>query len=63
MEMESQLKIGEAAQRAGLSVRTVPWYSDQGLVPSVRSPAGCGLYRIEAVAGLETDPDSPICRP
>lgn len=35
------LTIGELAKRTGLSVRTVRFYSDAGVVPpSHRSPAG-----------------------
>jgi DNA-binding transcriptional MerR regulator len=36
-----RLTIGELARRTGLSVRTVRFYSDAGVVPeSARSPAG-----------------------
>ncbi|MGH9042462.1 MAG: MerR family transcriptional regulator [Acidimicrobiia bacterium] len=47
--------IGELAKRTGLSVRTVRFYSDAGVVPpSNRSPAGYRLYDAEALARLET---------
>jgi DNA-binding transcriptional MerR regulator len=53
MEMEPQLKIGEAAQRAGLIVRTVPWYSDQGLGAECAQPRRLRPLQVEALAGLE----------
>ena len=49
------LTIGELAGRTGLSVRTVRFYSDAGIVPPRdRSPAGYRLYDAEALARLET---------
>ncbi|MGH9002603.1 MAG: MerR family transcriptional regulator, partial [Acidimicrobiia bacterium] len=49
------LTIGELAKRTGLSVRTVRFYSDAGVVPpSDRSPSGYRLYDAEALARLET---------
>ncbi|GAB2555253.1 MerR family transcriptional regulator [Kribbella endophytica] len=45
--------IGELSQRTGLSVKTIRFYSDQGVVPSTRSPAGYRRYDAEAVARLE----------
>jgi DNA-binding transcriptional MerR regulator len=48
---ETQIGIGELARRAGLSVRTVRFYSDAGVLPeSGRTPAGYRLYDREAVA-------------
>ncbi len=45
---------GELARCAGVTVRTVRWYSDQGLLsPTCRSAAGYRLYGIEALARLE----------
>jgi len=39
------LQIGEAAERAGLSLRTVRYWEEVGLVqPSMRSPGGFRLY-------------------
>jgi DNA-binding transcriptional MerR regulator len=47
----TQIGIGELARRAGLSVRTVRFYSDAGVLPeSGRTPAGYRLYDREAVA-------------
>ncbi len=46
--------IGELARRTGLSVRTIRFYADAGVVqPSARSAAGYRLYDAEAVARLE----------
>jgi DNA-binding transcriptional MerR regulator len=48
------LTIGQLARRTGLSVKTIRWYSDQGLVPPAgRSAAGYRLYDTEALARLE----------
>lgn len=45
--------IGELARRTGLSVKTIRFYSDQGLVePASRTPAGYRRYGPEAVARL-----------
>ena len=47
--------IGDLARRTGLSVRTIRFYSDAGVVPpSRRSAAGYRLYDAEALARLET---------
>jgi DNA-binding transcriptional MerR regulator len=55
MEGGDHFTIGELARRTGLSVRTIRFYSDAGVVPpSGRSPAGYRLYDAEAVARLET---------
>ncbi|MFC4910592.1 MerR family transcriptional regulator [Actinomadura gamaensis] len=46
--------IGELARRAGVSVKTVRFYSDEGLVPPAgRSHAGHRLYDVRALARLE----------
>lgn len=46
--------IGELARRTGLSVRTIRFWSDSGIVPAtVRSPSGYRLYDTEAVARLD----------
>ncbi|MFF2613891.1 MerR family transcriptional regulator [Kitasatospora sp. NPDC058046] len=46
--------IGELARRTGLTVKTVRFYSDQGIVsPADRNPAGHRRYGPEAVARLE----------
>jgi DNA-binding transcriptional MerR regulator len=45
--------IGELARRTGLTVKTIRFYSDRGIVaPTDRSPAGYRLYDIQAVARL-----------
>ncbi|WP_369144716.1 MerR family transcriptional regulator [Streptomyces sp. R44] len=54
MDEDIALGIGELARRGGVSVKTVRFYSDQGLlVPAGRSAAGYRLYGVEAVARLE----------
>ncbi|MGW6022079.1 MerR family transcriptional regulator [Streptomyces sp. NPDC055099] len=46
--------IGDLARRTGLSVKTVRFYSDAGIVPPAdRSPAGYRLYGTDAVARLD----------
>ncbi|MFC5180228.1 MerR family transcriptional regulator [Actinomadura harenae] len=46
--------IGELARRTGLSVKTVRFYSDEGLVPPAgRTGAGHRLYDVRALARLE----------
>ncbi|MEU5868431.1 MULTISPECIES: MerR family transcriptional regulator [unclassified Nonomuraea] len=46
--------IGDLARRTGLSVKTIRFYSDQGIVPPVeRSPAGYRLYDAAAAARLD----------
>ncbi|MFI0975721.1 MerR family transcriptional regulator [Streptomyces sp. NPDC021093] len=46
--------IGELARRTGLSVRTIRFYSDAGIVtPTSRSPSGYRLYGTDAVARLD----------
>ena len=47
----ARITIGELAQRTGLPVRTLRFYSDRGLVvPAGRTDAGYRLYDEEAVA-------------
>ncbi|WNI20948.1 MerR family transcriptional regulator [Streptomyces sp. ITFR-16] len=49
----TRLSIGELARRTGLSVKTVRFYSDRGIVPPAdRSPAGYRQYDPDAVARL-----------
>ncbi|MFI2102970.1 MerR family transcriptional regulator [Isoptericola sp. NPDC019693] len=43
------LKIGEVARRAGVSVRALRYYEEQGLLETVRSSAGHRLYDETAV--------------
>lgn len=48
------MNIGELSRRTGLSVKTIRFYSDEGLVPEVsRSPAGYRRYDAAALARLE----------
>ena len=57
--MESQvvvaapLKIGEVAERSGLTVKTIRFYCDQGLLqPSSRSEAGYRLFEASVFSEL-----------
>ncbi|MGW0781231.1 MerR family transcriptional regulator [Streptomyces sp. NPDC002913] len=46
--------IGELARRTGITVKTIRFYSDNGLIPPAdRSPAGYRLYDSGAVARLD----------
>lgn len=48
------LRIGEVARRSGLSVKTIRFYCDQGLLkPSGRSSGGYRLFCTENIAELE----------
>ena len=50
----SELSIGQVARLTGLSVPTIRFYSDEGLVPPVgRSPGGYRLYDHESLCRLE----------
>lgn len=53
--MRSSLwKVGELAQRTGLSVRTLHWYDEIGiLAPSFRTEAGHRLYTAKDIARLQ----------
>ena len=43
--LSSPLKIGEVAQRSGLTVKTIRFYCDEGLIqPSSRSDGGYRLF-------------------
>ncbi|MCK9898676.1 MerR family transcriptional regulator [Parafrankia colletiae] len=47
------LQIGEVAERVGLSLRTVRYYEEAGLlVPTGRTPGGFRLYDDDAVSRL-----------
>ncbi|WP_033308820.1 MerR family transcriptional regulator [Streptomyces iakyrus] len=46
---ERLIRIGEVARGAGVSVRAVRYYEQQGLLISERSPSGQRLYRQDAV--------------
>ncbi|MEV8373471.1 MerR family transcriptional regulator [Kribbella sp. NPDC056861] len=43
------MKIGELAHRSGVSVRSLRYYEEQGLLVSERSPGGHRQYREEAL--------------
>src|SRR5207247_1654287 len=48
------LKVGELARRTGVSVRTLHYYEEIGLLsPSRRSPAGHRLYAATEIARLQ----------
>ncbi|WP_326816454.1 MerR family transcriptional regulator [Streptomyces sp. NBC_01762] len=54
MDGDSLYSIGDLARRTGLTVKTIRFYSDRGIVaPTDRSPAGYRLYDIDAVARLD----------
>ena len=51
---QALLKIGEVAARVGLSLRTIRFYEEEGLVvPDTRTVGGFRLYSITAVNRLE----------
>jgi DNA-binding transcriptional MerR regulator len=48
------MKVGELARRTGISVRTLHYYDEIGLLsPSVRNRAGHRLYAARDVARLQ----------
>ncbi|MGY1827566.1 MerR family transcriptional regulator [Blastococcus sp. SYSU DS0541] len=48
------LQIGQVAERTGLSLRTIRWYEEEGLVvPTARTEGGFRLYSDGDVARLE----------
>lgn len=47
---EPLIRIGQVARSAGVSVRAVRYYEEQGLLAAERSPSGQRLYRPDAVA-------------
>ncbi|MFK0232481.1 MerR family transcriptional regulator [Streptomyces vinaceus] len=54
MDVTTLYSIGELSRRTGLSVRTIRFYSDSGVVaPTTRSPAGYRLYDFDALLRLE----------
>ncbi|MET9735175.1 MerR family transcriptional regulator [Streptomyces sp. NPDC006458] len=54
MDGDTLYSIGELARRTGLTIKTIRFYSDRGIVtPTDRSPAGYRLYNIDAVARLD----------
>ncbi|MCX4671510.1 MerR family transcriptional regulator [Streptomyces sp. NBC_01381] len=53
MDGDTLYSIGDLARRTGLTVKTVRFYSDEGIVPPAgRSPSGYRLYGTDAVARL-----------
>ncbi|MDR3082588.1 MAG: MerR family transcriptional regulator [Streptomyces sp.] len=54
MNGDTLYSIGELARRTGLTVKTIRFYSDRGIVaPTDRSPAGYRRYDTDAVARLD----------
>lgn len=54
MDDETLYPIGALAERTGLTVKTIRFYSDKGIVPPTNySPGGYRLYDLEALARLE----------
>ncbi|GAA4576872.1 MerR family transcriptional regulator [Planotetraspora kaengkrachanensis] len=54
MDGDTLYSIGDLARRTGLTVKTIRFYSDRGIVPPAdRSPAGYRLYDVDAVARLD----------
>lgn len=54
MDGDTLYSIGELARRTGLTVKTIRFWSDRGIVsPTDRSPAGYRRYGADAVARLE----------
>lgn len=47
------LRIGEVARRSGLTVKTVRYYCDQGLLQTSRSPGGYRVFAAECIEELE----------
>ncbi|MEQ4721239.1 MerR family transcriptional regulator [Nonomuraea sp. B19D2] len=53
MDSDMLYSIGELSRRTGLTVKTIRFYSDKGIVPPTdRSPAGYRLYGLDALARL-----------
>ncbi|MGV9646536.1 MerR family transcriptional regulator [Streptomyces sp. NPDC003328] len=54
MDGDTLYSIGELARRTGLTVKTIRFYSERGIVaPTDRSPAGYRRYNGDAVARLD----------
>lgn len=54
MDGDALCSIGDLARRTGLTVKTIRFYSDEGIVPPTRrSPAGYRLYDRAAAARLD----------
>jgi DNA-binding transcriptional MerR regulator len=51
VEEDRFYSIGDLSRRSGLSVGTIRFYSDVGVVPAAaRSASGYRLYDVEAIA-------------
>ncbi|MFF3431492.1 MerR family transcriptional regulator [Streptomyces sp. NPDC002602] len=54
MDSDTLFSIGELSRRTGLTVKTIRFYSDKGIVPPTdRSPAGYRLFGLDALARLD----------
>jgi DNA-binding transcriptional MerR regulator len=54
MDDDAVYSIGDLARRTGMTVKTIRYYSDSGIVPAThRSPSGHRRYGVEAVARLD----------
>lgn len=54
MVAQRYMQIGEVSERTGLSLRTIRYYEEVGLVvPSARSPGGFRLYTEADIARLQ----------
>lgn len=54
MDSDTLHSIGDLSRRTGLTVKTIRFYSDQGIVPPTdRSPAGYRRYGPDALARLD----------
>jgi MerR family transcriptional regulator, copper efflux regulator len=54
MPRSELMQIGQVAERTGLSLRTIRWYEEEGLVvPTARTDGGFRLYSADDVARLE----------
>ncbi|MGI5447747.1 MerR family transcriptional regulator [Streptomyces sp. CA-243310] len=54
MDSDTLYSIGELSRRTGLTVKTIRFYSDKGIVPPTgRSPAGYRLFGLDALARLD----------
>jgi len=54
MDGDTLFSIGDLARRTGLTVKTIRFYSDRGIVtPAGRSPAGYRRYDLDAIARLD----------
>src|SRR6185437_7608925 len=50
----AELKVGEIARRTGISIRTLRYYDEVGLLPpSARTEAGYRLYRSSDITRLQ----------